>query len=161
METEDQLTDERALALANQMAVIPGFPSWAPAACAAIAIELMDLCKTEALATKLVKHAIANFPKWEGLGIPAMRAILESMQSKGSSPSYPLVIPACPDCSDTGAVLSQDRWVACTCPASAPEHVIRLNEQMDKRRKTKANGLQPVGAIAGSVAAKIVRGGKE
>jgi hypothetical protein len=114
-ETETRLSEERAFALASRLTLIPEFPNPREAVLAA-AEWLVDVCKTEHRAKRLVNDATRNRDqgaRWGGL---------PELQDRFDAMFPPVKLGTCQDCYDYGVVnhaihrgVLPARW--CRCPA--------------------------------------------
>jgi len=114
-ETETRLSEERAFALASRLTLIPEFPNPREAVLAA-AEWLVDVCKTEQRAKRLVNDATRNRDqgaRWGGL---------PELQDRFDAMFPPVKLGTCQDCYDYGVVnhainrgVLPARW--CRCPA--------------------------------------------
>jgi hypothetical protein len=142
-ETETRLSEERAFALASRLTLIPEFPNPREAVLA-VAEWLVDVCKTEQRAKRVVNDAIRNrdeCARWGG--IPELQARLDRMFPP--APRGP-----CQDCYDVGVInhainrgVLPARW--CRCPAGVARRLKQpnlLTEINARQAEEKANGAK-------------------
>jgi hypothetical protein len=140
-----RVSRDRALYLAEQFTLIPGFPN-RPAALEAIADWLCDHCADAAEAQAITTKAVRT---WAGAwsGIWQLEKLLNAAAAPQNRPftAYPK-LETCPRCENTGVIQAESRYARCECEfgRGTPDEFLA---QLNKKKPTPVTAIEPAKRI--------------